>query len=113
MRKRGWTGPNLHKRLDPSERIKLLQIIAGYGTQHGAQKAFADFLGISPQRLQTYRSGMPFGPTIIETIQEKFPGLSQNWIRFGQVDGLTVVWLHQLERASEILRSYETKISET
>jgi hypothetical protein len=107
MRKR--TGPNLNKRIDPSERIKLLQIIAGYGTQHGGQKAFAEFLGISPQRLQTYRRGMPFGPTVIDTIREKFPGLPEDWIRFGEVDGLTVVWLRQLERASEILRSFETK----
>ena len=112
MRKRDWIGANLNNRLDPSKRIRLLQIIAGYGTQHGAQKAFAEFLGMSPQRLQTYRRGMPFGPKAIDTIQGKFPGLPQEWIRFGEVDGLTVVWLHQLERASEILRSFETKILE-
>jgi hypothetical protein len=103
------TGPKRNNRLDPSERIQLLQIVAGYGMKHGAQKAFADFLGVSPQRLQMYRRGMPFGRTAVDTIREKFPGLPQGWIRFGEVDGLTVVWLRQLERASEILRSFETK----
>jgi DNA-binding XRE family transcriptional regulator len=76
------TGDDLQR----AERLKRLRETMGYETQ----SAFAAFLGISVQRWSNFENGMPISQEIVFLLVRSIPGLSSDWLYFGNPDGLSV-----------------------
>ena len=67
-------------------RLRLLRKVHGYET--GA--AFAAFLGISVQRWNNVEIGHPLGKDLAFTLVKKIPGLSLDWLFYGNPAALPV-----------------------
>lgn len=71
--------------LDQAKRLELLREVLGYKTQ----AAFADFLGVSPQRWNNYVIGLPLPRDMALHLVRKVPGLTTDWLFMGRPEGLS------------------------
>jgi transcriptional regulator with XRE-family HTH domain len=80
---------------DPTAlRLKRLRLAKGF--KSGAE--FARFLGVSKGRWNNFERGFPMPKEIIELLcKKKIPGLTSDWLYWGDAGGLTVELQRQLE----------------
>jgi len=70
-----------------AQRVIMLREVLGY-SDRGGSKAFADFLGVSPQRVNNVESGFPLSRELALLMVRKVPGLSLDWLYLGAAHGL-------------------------
>jgi hypothetical protein len=68
------------------KRLERLRLFHGYDTQN----AFAAWLGVSPTRWNNYERGMPLTRAIEDLLVKRTPGLSVDWLRNANRNGLSV-----------------------
>lgn len=68
------------------KRLERLRLYHGYKTQ----VAFANWLGVSPTRWNNYERGIPLTRPIEDLLVKRTPGLSVDWLRNGNRNGLSV-----------------------
>jgi transcriptional regulator with XRE-family HTH domain len=66
-------------------RIRTVRAIEGYELQ----KAFAEFLGVSPSRLANIENGLPLSIDVAQKIVAKFPVYTLDWLYNGNEGGLS------------------------
>lgn len=76
-----------------AQRLRALREVLGF--ENAA--AFAAYLGISAPRLSNVENGLPLSKEIAFRIVERVPGITTDWLWFGNVGGLTVERWRQLE----------------
>lgn len=69
-----------------AERLIRLREALNYDTS----TAFANFLGIMPNRYNNFENGMAMSRDVVFIMVQKVPGLSVDWLWFGKPDGLSV-----------------------
>jgi hypothetical protein len=57
---------------------------------HDKDAAFAVALRITPPRLSNYYAGKPIPPEIEARLRALIPGLSTDWLRYGDRNGLSI-----------------------
>lgn len=67
---------------------------------HTAQ-SFADFLGVSLQRLNNVENGFPLGLDLARRIRNRVPGVTLDWLLEGDGRGLSVDLADRLYRAQK------------
>jgi hypothetical protein len=83
-----WHIPNDY-RTEVASRMRSLRE-AMFGDDHGSQKSFADFLGISVSRLNNYELAKRVPDYEMKRrLLSKIPGLTIDWIETGNTSGLT------------------------
>lgn len=85
-------------------RIRQLQAVLG----HDSDVAFALDLKISQSRLSNILRGAPIGKEVAFRLVRKVPGLTTDWIWFGNPAGLPVRLAQLLEAASDAPRKAMT-----
>lgn len=61
------------------------------------QAGFARFIGTLPSQLNMIEKGMPISKSVAFSIVKKIPGVTLEWLWFGESRGLTVEMCAQLE----------------
>ena len=56
-----------------------------------------DFLDISPQRWHHFERGQPLSGAVTDMLVRKIPGMTSDWLKYGNPDGLSVQLYRQLE----------------
>jgi plasmid maintenance system antidote protein VapI len=95
-----WSGRNSPE----AQRLELIRQLLEKPTQ----RAFADFLGISPPRLANIAAGAPIGKDLAFTIVKKVPGITTDWLWFGKTEGLSfqiAQRLEALQQAAEMTKA--------
>lgn len=69
---------------ETATRVRLLRESMGYQTSN----AFAAYLGVSAQRWNNVEIGMPLSRDMAFLLVRKVPGLSLDWLYFGNAAGL-------------------------
>lgn len=71
---------------DQAARLRRLQALLGHETDSG----FATWLGISQQRWSNFLNGKPLSHEIAVALVQRVPGLTLDWLHFGEAGGLTL-----------------------
>lgn len=85
---------------DSAERMLRLRTALG-----GSQTAFCKLFGFKPQRWSNYENGRPVGLPAALNLVRKIPGLTLDWIYFGDSSGLTMEMAKRLGELPTDLRS--------
>jgi hypothetical protein len=73
-------GPNMAE----AERVIHLRKVLGYPTSN----SFAVFLGVSPTRWNNVENGTPLSRDLVFRLVRAIPGLTSDWLYFGNSDGM-------------------------
>jgi hypothetical protein len=71
---------------EQAERCIRLRKALGYPTSN----AFANFLQIGNQRWNNFENGMPLSRDVVFLLVKSIPGLTSDWLYFGNPGGLTL-----------------------
>ena len=74
------------------QRITQLWKALGYETS----RKFAEELGVSPQRLNNVENGKPLSRDLANKIIQAVPGITTDWLWYGDADGLSVALARKL-----------------
>src|SRR5260221_6035125 len=87
----------VRERVDPvAARLRDLEK-ALYGTEHGAGTLMADRLGISVQRWHNAKSGRGLSDDVKIRIVQRIPGMTTDWLLFGERRGLSYEMAERLD----------------
>ena len=78
-----------------SERLIRLRTALGYETAIG----FAAFLGILQQRYSAFENGSPLSREVVFRLVQRVPGLTSDWLYFGNPAGLPLDLARRLGEA--------------
>ena len=67
----------------------------------GAQRPFANFLGVDRGRWNNVECGAPLSKEMALRIVRKFPGVTLDWLFLGRTEGLTVQIARALSEPSK------------
>lgn len=77
-------------------RLRTVRAIEGYELQ----RAFAEYLGVSPSRLNNIENGMPLSIDVAQKIVAKFPVYTLDWLYNGKEDGLSAATRQAIREAA-------------
>ena len=78
-----------------AQRITQLRLARGFEEQVD----FAKFLGVSKSRLGNVENGAPLGKDLAFKMVQKIPGLTTDWLWFGDPSGLSLQMAQLLDAA--------------
>jgi hypothetical protein len=81
-----------------ARRMRRLRLVMGYNV---AAKFATEFLEMSPQRWNNFERGVqPISNTVADMLIRKIPGLTSDWLRYGNPNGLSVQMHRQLDEGA-------------
>lgn len=88
---------------ETAHRMTVLRVYLGLPTQ----SAMAHFLGISTSRWNNVEGRTPVSGAIMDMLVRKIPGLTSDWIRYGNEAGLPMRLVEMLRAADEKVQAGE------
>ena len=82
-------GPMARDNPDDSEVSERVRLVMAY-MQFEDCGSFAGFLGVSYNRLNNVLNGSPLGKDLAFRMVQRVPGLTTDWLWFGEASGLPV-----------------------
>lgn len=81
-------GRPVAKETIPGQGERLMRLRKAMG--HDTATSFAVFLDLQQQRYSAFENGSPLSREVIFRLVERIPGLSADWLYFGNPAGLSV-----------------------